>query len=261
MLRRTFVTFLTVALIAALPGMGVVYAQSGGSSSEGPMPYLGVRVHDEADGAQVYMVLPGSPADEADLTIGDVITAVNDEVVDEEHTLFDRIRAYEPGDTVTLTVLRDGETLTVEITLVAVPGKSLRALVGESRLARLLETNPEIGRAIKHLRGLLGDHWLRWRQLFRELPFGRRVREIGAPASDAALQLNAGDQAGKSNWLARTVEEINEAVSLLKAKGNQTKAAQGTALAPHVFHEELPAWLADIVDALTGAANSARVSG
>jgi S1-C subfamily serine protease len=72
---------------------------------------------DVTDGALVMEVQPGSPAETAGLQVNDVITAVNGEAVDAEHTLHDRMVAYEPGDTVTLTVLRGGETLEIEVTL------------------------------------------------------------------------------------------------------------------------------------------------
>lgn len=69
------------------------------------------------EGALVIEIAEGSPASTVDLQVGDVITAVNGEAVDEERTLRDRLIAYEPDDTVTLTVLRDGESLEIEVTL------------------------------------------------------------------------------------------------------------------------------------------------
>ena len=69
------------------------------------------------DGALVTEVVEGSPAAEAGLQVDDVITAVNDEPVDAERTLRDRLVAYEPGDVVSLEVSRGEETLTIEVTL------------------------------------------------------------------------------------------------------------------------------------------------
>jgi S1-C subfamily serine protease len=69
------------------------------------------------EGALVVDVLADSPAALAGLQAGDVITAVNGEPVDAERTLRDRMIAYEPGDTVSLTLVRGGETLTLEATL------------------------------------------------------------------------------------------------------------------------------------------------
>jgi S1-C subfamily serine protease len=69
------------------------------------------------DGALVQAVDEGSAAAEAGIQAGDVITAVNGEPVDAERTLRDRMIAYEAGDTVTLSILRDGETMDVQATL------------------------------------------------------------------------------------------------------------------------------------------------
>jgi S1-C subfamily serine protease len=72
---------------------------------------------DVTEGAVITEVLPGSPAETAGLQVDDIITAVNGEVVDAEHTLRDRLFAYEADDTITLDVLRSGESLQVEVTL------------------------------------------------------------------------------------------------------------------------------------------------
>lgn len=69
------------------------------------------------EGALIQTVEEGSPAAEAGVQVGDIVTAVNGEPVDQERTLRDRIFAYEPGDQVTLTVLRDGESQDIDVTL------------------------------------------------------------------------------------------------------------------------------------------------
>ena len=72
---------------------------------------------DVTEGALIVEVDPDSPAASAGLQVDDIITAVDGDVVDEERTLRDRLFAYEPDDTVTLTVLRDGETIEIDVTL------------------------------------------------------------------------------------------------------------------------------------------------
>ena len=62
-------------------------------------------------------VADGGPADEAGLQDGDIITAINGQTIDTEHPLDLVLTEHEPGDTVTLTVVRDGEELTLELTL------------------------------------------------------------------------------------------------------------------------------------------------
>jgi S1-C subfamily serine protease len=62
-----------------------------------------------SSGALVVDVTSGGPAEGAGLEAGDVITAVDGQPIDVENDLADRIAAYKPGDTVTLTVERPGE--------------------------------------------------------------------------------------------------------------------------------------------------------
>ena len=64
----------------------------------------------------ITQVMEGSPAEEAGLLVGDRIVAVNDEPVNAD-TLAAVIGSYNAGETVTLTVERDGEMLEIELTL------------------------------------------------------------------------------------------------------------------------------------------------
>ena len=69
------------------------------------------------EGAFVDDVLPGSGADEAGLRPGDVIVAIDGEEIASNERLGEIIRGHEPGDSIELTVERNGEqqTLTAEI--------------------------------------------------------------------------------------------------------------------------------------------------
>ena len=68
-------------------------------------------------GAQLATVSPGSPAADAGLQAGDVITAVGDRVVTTSTELTAAVRSSDPGDTVTLTIRRGTATSTVDVTL------------------------------------------------------------------------------------------------------------------------------------------------
>ena len=68
-------------------------------------------------GAYVAEVIEGLPADKAGVRVGDVIVAVAGEDVTMELDLRNRIYFHQPGDQVTLDVLRAGEMIQIEVTL------------------------------------------------------------------------------------------------------------------------------------------------
>lgn len=72
-------------------------------------------------GAFVQQVAPNSPASSAGLRAQDVITSINNTVIDESHSLRSILFQFHPGDTVTLKVLRGNQTLTVQVKLTARP--------------------------------------------------------------------------------------------------------------------------------------------
>ena len=66
-------------------------------------------------------VIAGSPADQAGLKDNDIITAVNGTNIDQTHSLTSLLDQHQPGDKVTLTVVRGSQTLHVDVTLGTVP--------------------------------------------------------------------------------------------------------------------------------------------
>src|SRR4029079_9062271 len=62
-------------------------------------------------------VVAGGPAAQGGVQDGDIVTKINDVTVDTLHPLDAVLSQFSPGDTVTLTVLRDGETTTHKVTL------------------------------------------------------------------------------------------------------------------------------------------------
>ena len=72
---------------------------------------------DGASGAYVKSVTPGGPADDAGIQPGDLITAVDDTPIHAFDELRGTISAYNPGETVTVTIERDGQSSQVQVTL------------------------------------------------------------------------------------------------------------------------------------------------
>ena len=68
-------------------------------------------------GAYVVSVTEGSPAAEAGLQAGDVITKLDNDTVDSADSLIILVREHKVGDKVTLTVNRNGKDETLDVTL------------------------------------------------------------------------------------------------------------------------------------------------
>ncbi len=84
-----------------------------------------VNMKDAGNGARIApngsggapAVTPGGPADKAGLKPGDVITKLDDTIVDSGPTLISEIWTHKPGDKVTVTYVRDGKQATTQIVL------------------------------------------------------------------------------------------------------------------------------------------------
>ncbi len=73
-------------------------------------------------GAVIETVLPNTPASDAGLEKGDLVTAVDSQSITDGASLIVQIRTHLPGDTITLVVDRDGDQRRVEVTLAGEDG-------------------------------------------------------------------------------------------------------------------------------------------
>lgn len=73
------------------------------------------------EGVFVYSVEDGGAGDKAGLKLGDVITKLNDTQITSMEDLSAAKKGFKAGDTVTLTVLRDGQEITTQLTFDAQP--------------------------------------------------------------------------------------------------------------------------------------------
>jgi len=102
-------------------------------------PWLGVVVREDyafrqisEPGVLVWRVVPGGPADKSGIlpmrrgediesVEGDRIVTINEDPIRTARDLLDLLTQYRAGDTVTVTILRAGETLDVPVALEAMP--------------------------------------------------------------------------------------------------------------------------------------------
>lgn len=88
-------------------------------------PQVGVLVEDAANvpeisherGVHIREVVSGSPAEESGVESGDIIVAIDDKDIGYLAQLFDTLLNYYPGDEVTISIIRNGQTVDTVLTL------------------------------------------------------------------------------------------------------------------------------------------------
>lgn len=104
-----------------LPGGPNGRVPGGGQTPQAPQSssgaFLGVAVDDVGNGARITEVASGSPAADAGLKAGDVVTAVDGDSVTSASQLAKLVAAHQAGDDVTITYSRDGTSATAKVTL------------------------------------------------------------------------------------------------------------------------------------------------
>ncbi|MCA9208882.1 MAG: PDZ domain-containing protein, partial [Planctomycetales bacterium] len=103
-----------VAVDATTPRIGC-----GVSVGSLPVAFMGVGLDagDDGVGVHVLRVIEGSPADVADLYIGDRILSVDDVAMNNSKQVVAAIRSHRPNQTVNVELLRDGDSVTLPVTL------------------------------------------------------------------------------------------------------------------------------------------------
>ncbi len=91
-----------------------VTIQPVGTSADGQTPAAGAVV---TAGAEIRDVTDGSAAQDAGLQAGDIVTKVDDTMIQDTDSLIATIRSYRPGDQVQVTYTRDGAMQTTQMTL------------------------------------------------------------------------------------------------------------------------------------------------
>ena len=164
-------------------------------------------------GALVASVEPDSPAQKAGLQPGDVIEAVDGAKVKDPRELAVDVANVAPGSTAQLTLLRDGDTKTVQVTLASLPSDGQdRAQAGQD------EQGKGIGVALAPITPDVRD------QL--SLPSHTRGAVIaqvqpGSPADQAGLQ--AGDVVvGVANKAVTSPDEAASAIRAARSGGKAT---------------------------------------
>jgi 2-alkenal reductase len=104
----------------ARPYMGIVYrALDVQYAKENNLPVSAgaLLIPGGPQDAPTPAVIPGGPAAAAGFKEGDIIVKVNAQAIDGDHPLDATLSEFAPGDTISVEVLRDGQSLTLSLTL------------------------------------------------------------------------------------------------------------------------------------------------
>ncbi len=110
-------------------------------------PYMGVSLQDYSytdregntiAGAMIYSVVSGEAAEAAGLTRGDLIIAIDGEEITSSSDATTAVGKHSPGDAITVTIDRNGETMDVTVTL----GERQESATSDSDTGTETETDP-----------------------------------------------------------------------------------------------------------------------
>jgi serine protease Do len=187
--------------------------------------YLGVMIQDvnpslekefklkDSHGALVSEVTPKSPADKAGVQSGDVITEFNGKKVTDSRHLKLEVARIQPGETVPVTILRDGESKTLDVTVKELPGTE--RLAKNDNGGKAEDTGTLNGVAVTDLDG-------KARQQF-DVPNhvkGAVVTEVDPNSASAEAGLKPGDVLQEINR--KPVKNAEEAVQLTEKGADKT---------------------------------------
>lgn len=100
-----------------ISGQTVTHAYLGGSFQTVTASNARSKNLSVTQGAYVAEVTSGSPAEQAGLKVGDIITAIGDTQITSADGVVLAVRSHEPGETVSVTYVRGGQTSQAQVTL------------------------------------------------------------------------------------------------------------------------------------------------
>jgi serine protease Do len=176
----------------------------------------------KAEGALVDRPEPNSPAAKAGIKAGDVITAVNGQPVKDARSLAQTIAVASPGSKAEVTVLRDGKSQSLDLTLGTMPKQQQEANAQGGQQPQS-SAEPNLGLSLAPARDVQGA--------------GREgVVVLGVDPSGSAAQngMQSGDVILDAGGKAvETPSDVRQAIAQTRSEGRHSilmrvKSAQGT---------------------------------
>ena len=107
---------------------------------------LGVVTDEDEDGAKITSITKESGAEKAGLKVGDVITKIGDEEINDADDVSEAVREHKPGDKVAITIMRNGKE------------QKLNAELGKWKGVRINNLNATIAPVPPHAPGTPGPY-------------------------------------------------------------------------------------------------------
>jgi serine protease Do len=160
-------------------------------------------------GVLIAQVEPGAPASKAGLKVGDVITAINGNPVEDVNAFRFSVAGFSSGTTVNLKVLRDGKTMDLPVTLAEVSEGNNRPGGGQESVPGKGEKGALKGVSVQALTAEIREQM----QLPEDAKGGVVITDLDDESPAAAAGLQPGDVIVQVNHRSvNTVAEFNSAV-------------------------------------------------
>jgi Do/DeqQ family serine protease len=161
-------------------------------------PWLGISAQDltpemmeyfkvkEKEGVLVGQVYPGTGAEKAGLTSGDIIKSVDDKAVKNVNELVKEIQKKKVDQKVKLSIIRDGKQITIDVTTTAMPEKA--------ELTKEKEEEEKLGAKVQELTPQLAARYrisgIKQGVVVLGVEDGSIADEIGLQEGDVILEIN-----------------------------------------------------------------------
>jgi serine protease Do len=161
-------------------------------------PWLGISAQDltpemiehfnvkEKDGVLVGQVYPGTGAEKAGLTSGDIIKSVDDKAVKNVNELVKEIQKKKVGQKVKLNIIRDGKPMVIEVTTTSMPDKP--------EISKEKEAEEKLGARVQELTPQLSTRYrisgVKYGVVVVGIEDGSLADEMGLQEGDVILEIN-----------------------------------------------------------------------